>query len=174
MIGGFFFLTAQIEQPETGFATPLILVNRLDDNDLEEDPRIPVWRGSLRASADSYFLGMGIGQFKGRFSEYFQGENNISVYEVVSFGYHLTPHSDYFAILTTYGIIGLVLYLLFLFYSSQKKWLHIKFSATTKERTIHQIAFTFLIALMLFGVTADNFNSALYWFLLSMATKTPN
>ncbi|MEL6635571.1 MAG: O-antigen ligase family protein [Bacteroidota bacterium] len=155
-------------------ATPLILVNRLNDLEVSDDPRIAIWKGTLRASEETYYLGLGIGQFKARFPEFYQGETNQTVYEVVDFGYHLSPHSDYFGILITYGIIGLLLYLFFLFVTTRRKLRDIYQATVDSVRRYHQFSFTLLLPVILFGFVADSFNSALYWALLSISTKTPN
>ncbi len=154
--------------------TPLVLVNRVNEIDVTEDPRIAIWLGTIRASESTFYMGLGIGQFKARFTDFYQGETNSTIYEVVDFGYHLTPHSDYFGILVTYGIIGLVLYLAFLFFTTQKKRKQIRFAASKSLRDYHQFTFTLLVTIILFGVVADSFNSPLYWILLAISTKTPN
>lgn len=149
-----------------------VLQNRLTNRDAYNDPRIPIWEGVFRASEQTYFIGLGIGQFKARFSEFYQDEHHDLIYRIVNYGYHLSAHSDYLEILITYGIIGLILFLLFLFFSLKKIMLQIQEANTYQLQLIHQIKLLFLVGIILFGLSSTNFVSGLYWILLSLGTKS--
>lgn len=161
----------QISSPNVSFNGPLVLVNRINSTDLEDEPRFPLWKGVMKASQESYFMGLGIGQFKARFPEYYRNEANYVIYRMVIFGYHLSPHSDYFAILVSYGIIGLLLYLTFLYLSFRKNLSNIQATISTERKRFFQFQLLILVSLLLFGLVAENFNSAIFWFLLSYSTK---
>lgn len=149
---------------------PLILINRLQKVS-SEDNRIPIWKGVLRASEDTAFMGMGVGQFKGNFQKYFVGENNDLIRRMLERNYFLSPHSDYLAVLVIYGIIGLVCYLAFLGISLLNLLHQIRNSFIDYIRIHYQYALVILVVLLLFGITQENFISPLFWLLLSFSTK---
>lgn len=149
---------------------PLILLKRLK-KDSGEDPRLPAWKGAIRASEATYFAGLGIGQFKARFHEFFHEENHPRVRQMMARGYFLSPHSDYFAILVVYGAIGLIAYLIFLFLNTKIILSKIYESTDESEKAYYQFGLVALLAIVLFGITAESFNSALYWIVLSTSTR---
>ncbi len=172
LLGLFYVQVVGIEQlPANLIGEGTVLQNRLANRDASEDPRIPIWKGVLRASEQTYFRGLGIGQFKARFSEFYQDEHHDLVYRIVNYGYHLSAHNDYLEILITYGIIGLLLFLLFLFYSLKKILLQIRAANTYALQNFHQIKLLLLVGILLFGLSSTNFVSGLYWILLSLSTK---
>jgi len=153
-------------------ATPLILLERINDRNATEDPRIALWKGVLRASEETSYVGMGLGQFEAQFPSFYQDENHYEIREVVQFGYHLSTHSDYFAILITYGALGLVLFILFFFYSF-KKVIPLALLYKQEERKKHyELQLIILVSVAIFGLAAENFSSALYWLLLTFSTKS--
>jgi O-antigen ligase len=150
---------------------PLILLNRVQNASIEEDPRIPAWRGVIRASIQTNFIGLGIGQFKARFYEFYHGENTPLIRRVLSRGYFLSPHSDYLALLVTYGVIGLVFYLIFLTNSFRRIISQLRRAVDKSQKNYFQFSLITLMSIVLFGIAAENFNSALYWIILSLCTK---
>ncbi|MEL6277148.1 MAG: O-antigen ligase family protein, partial [Bacteroidota bacterium] len=86
----------------------------------EEDVRFVIWRGMLNVFEDAGYVGMGIGQFKHRFSFYFEEVTHKTVLEMVNRGYYLSPHNDYLAIVADYGLPGLIFYLTFLWFAGWK------------------------------------------------------
>jgi O-antigen ligase len=149
---------------------PLILVNRIQKK-TTKDPRIPVWKGIIKASQETNFVGLGIGQFKGRFHEFYYEENNEFIKILLERNYFLSPHSDYFAILIVYGLLGLLFYLAFLIKTGQRIVYKIRNEIDYKRKIYYRQCFLIFLALVLFGVTAENFTSPLYWILLSLSTK---
>ena len=149
---------------------PLILLNRIQKN-TEEDPRFIIWKGIIEASEQTNYTGLGIGQFKSRFHEFFYDENNSLIRRIVLRGYFLSAHSDYFAILIIYGAIGLVAYLIFLFLNIKRLFFKLYHTTNRDEQLYFRYIFTTLLAIILFGVTAESFNSAFFWIVLSMSTK---
>ncbi|MEL6971369.1 MAG: O-antigen ligase family protein [Bacteroidota bacterium] len=165
VLSPFFFLGSD----SSGSRTNTILEERLQDRDITDDPRFPIWEGVIRASQQTYFIGLGLGQFEARFPEFYREENNLLIYEILSFGYHLSPHSDYMAVLITYGIIGLVFFLMFLFYSVRKI---LRQLWTNTDRYIYRLQLLGIVTIIIFGVAAENFVSGLYWMILTLSTKS--
>jgi len=153
-------------------AGPNILLERIQERDASEDPRIYLWKGVIRASEKTNYIGLGIGQFEARFPSLYQDENHYQIREAVQFGYYLSTHSDYFAILITYGILGLTLFFLFLFYSAHKIIYALLFHRQTAKSNFFELQLILLAALAIFGIASENFGSALYWLLLSFSTKS--
>ena len=170
IILGFIFLFKSPNIAEVN--TPLILIERLNNSEVTEDTRFFLWKGAIDAAQDSYFLGMGIGQFRANFFDYFSDENNRIIYNQIRYGAALSEHSDYFALLTGYGIIGLLLYFYFLFLSVVKNINYSRASRTILLRQFYQFNILLLISIAIFGLTSENFHNPLYWFLIAYSTKT--
>ena len=168
VIGTMLIIGGMDKLKDTG---PLFLVNRIDKKKSSEDVRIPIWKGVIKASQESNFTGLGIGQFKHRFHEFYYEENNDLIKRMVKRGYFLSPHSDYLALLVVYGIIGLLSYLIFLILTSKHILERLRKVNSNGEKTHLQYCFLIFISLILFGITAENFNHPLYWILLSTSTK---
>lgn len=154
---------------------PTILFKRLNRsvNTDEEDVRFVIWRGVFRMLEDKGYGGMGIGQFKANFSQYYGQESNKLVLEIVNRNYYLSPHSDYLALLADYGLIGVSLYIIFLSVNLWKLFLRITYpSEDDDDRLLEQFSFAFFVCIIIFGLTAENFQHQLYWFLLMFTTKT--
>lgn len=157
----------------SGFAAEN-LANRVNHSlqSEEVDVRLIVWEGIFRSLEENGFMGMGVGQFKAQFSQYYGDESNKLILEIVNRGYHLSTHNDYLAVLTDYGIPGLILFVLFLLLSLKDKFLDL-FNQQTDLSTkfLNQYSFIIISCLIIFGITAENFPNPLYWFLLMMSTK---
>ena len=149
--------------------TNTILEERLQDRVIGDDPRFPIWEGVIRASQETHFVGLGLGQFEARFPEFYREENNLLIYEILSYGYHLSPHSDYMAVLITYGLLGLILFLLFFFLSIRKVLRHLWKSS---DRSLYRLQLLGVVTLVIFGIAAENFVSGLYWMILTLSTKS--
>lgn len=175
--GSFVIFTTYVLSTNQQFRTGLVssesvLASRLTDRDLADDPRFPIWRGVIRASQQTYFIGLGLGQFEARFPEFYREENNLLIYEVLNYGYHLSPHSDYMAVLITYGIIGLLLFLIYYFLSLLRLFKRLLTSKGNTAYTLYQIQLVGLITVVLFGLAAENFVSGLFWIILTLSTKS--
>lgn len=156
---------------------PLVLVNRviskLDAE--EEDVRFFIWRGIINAMEERGYAGMGIGQFKANFSHFFNEASHSLIVRIVDRGYFLSPHNDYLAILTDYGIVGLACYLIFLGLSFSKQFSLRRMSVSSSQsRFLLTFSFILLSFIIVFGMAAENFQNQLFWFLLMFATKTPS
>ncbi len=162
--------------PRTAFGGPLVLVNRVAGklNAEEEDVRFFIWRGVIRALEERGYAGMGIGQYKANFPDFFKYETHSFIVRIVDRGYFLSTHNDYLAILTDYGLVGLVCYLIFLLLSFRKRFKLLQVSAESGEtRFLFTFSFIVLSFIIVFGMAAENFQNQLFWFLLMFATKTP-
>lgn len=170
---GLFFMPSKLE--EISSSGPGLLLHRVNRslNEGEEDVRFVVWRGAFRVFEETGYSGMGIGQFKAKFSYYFSEETNSLILEMVNRGYFLSLHNDYLAILADYGFPSLLFYLLFLFFSVTKLW-----RQTRQRRQQAMVQFfthlTFILftCLIIYGMAAENFQHQLFWFLLMFCTKT--
>ncbi len=165
-------LPQQLEK--ISFGGPLILIRRVSRSATSdtEDVRFIIWRGIFRLLEEQGYAGIGIGQFKANFPRYFGEESHKLILEIVNRGYYLSPHNDYLAILVDYGLPSLLCYLLFLgvtFSSLSKRMLYI----TRHEEVdfLRKLCFILFICLIIFGLTAENFQHPLFWFLLMFSTK---
>lgn len=149
---------------------PLALVKRLEKNS-SEDSRVSIWKGAYEGAETVNFAGMGIGQFKARFREFYTDSNHDLVRRVVEKGYYLSPHSDYLAFLVIYGIVGLLGYLIFMFSSLKKVFLKYSLELNPELKRHYQYCFLMLVSLILFGITNENVISPLFWLLLSITTR---
>ncbi len=157
------------------FGGPLVLINRVVHKmgSETEDVRFIIWRGVFRVLEDKGYWGMGIGQFKANFAKYYSEESNKLILEIVNRGYYLSPHNDYLAILADYGIPALVLYLSFLAVVVRKTWRKLLYPTEDAELLfLNRFQFMILLSLIVFGMSAENFQSQLFWFLMMFSTKT--
>lgn len=173
IIIGLFFIPENLTESNLG--GPLILLKRLDQS-IEtggEDVRYVIWKGVFRVLEQEGYGGMGIGQFKANFTKYFSDESNKLIMEMVNRGYHLSTHNDFLALLSDYGIIGMIFYLIFLFFCFKKVTLQLYITPrNTDEWFLAQFNFIVFMSLIIFGLTAENFQHQLFWFLLMFSTKT--
>ncbi|MGK0391758.1 MAG: O-antigen ligase [Maribacter sp.] len=175
-LGGLFIILILLPQQLGKLPTrgPTILLERINRSlgEEEEDVRFVIWRGVFRVLEDKSYFGIGVGQFKANFPKYYSKESNKLILEIVNRNYYLSPHSDYLAILVDYGAPSFFLYLAFLSVSLWKLFLRVTYpSEDEDEQLINQFSFIFLICIMIFGLTAENFLHQLYWFLLMFTTK---
>ena len=149
----------------------LALINRLQTKSASEDNRISIWRGVLKAAETTSYTGLGVGQFKARFREFYISENNQEISRMRERGYFISPHSDYLAFLAIYGIVGLGSYLIFLSLSLKKVFFKYQQSVDNDTRQHYQFGFLILIAVVFFGLANENVISALFWILLAISTR---
>jgi O-antigen ligase len=149
---------------------PMFLVNRIQ-KESSSDNRIPIWKGVIKGAETANFLGLGIGQFKARFREFYKEENNDLVKRILSKDYFLVTHSDYLLLIAVYGAFGLVSYLVFLYLSLREIHWKFKRSINIELKQHYQFSFLIFIALALFGLTHENFTSALFWILVCITTR---
>ncbi len=149
-----------------------VLTKRISKKVGEEDVRIPIWKGALNAGADAYFIGLGIGQFKSKFTKIFHDEHHPTILKVVDRGFFLSTHSDYVSLLVVYGIVGLFLYLFYITKIVVYLLKKIKVSKTKKVLRFYQLNFILLVCIIIFGIGSENFLSPIYWILLAMSTSS--
>jgi len=175
ILGGLIVLLlipGQIKNP--AISGPMILIKRLNKTleKEEEDVRFIVWRGIFRVLENEGYEGMGIGQFKANFPKYFSGESNKLILEMTNYGYFLSPHNDYLAILADYGLPSLLFYITFLGATFWKLFRQVNYhQKDEKEEFLILFRFIFFGCIVIFGMTAENFQHQLFWFLLMFTTK---
>lgn len=156
------------------FVGRVVVVDRIThklDSDVE-DVRFALWRGALRSLEQEGYAGMGIGQFKAKFTTIYNEETNLQLMSTVNWGYFLSIHNDYLALLTDYGLPGLIFYLSFLILTFRKLLLQLIYAPPDKEkRVLIQFNFMFFICILIFGLASENFLHHLYWFLLMFTSK---
>lgn len=169
---GVFLFSNQLTTNTIGFRVPLIqrVVNNIKTG--ERDVRFTVWEGVFRVLEDRGYAGMGIGQYKANFPQYYSDVPDKLILEIVNRGYFLSTHNDYLAILTDYGLPSLILYLAFLFFTLIKGIHKLNYaSGEDNDRVLSQFNFTFFVCIIIFGLAAENFQHQLYWFFLMFTTK---
>lgn len=164
----FFFLTQNIEKFNVGAS--FVLTNRVIKKQGVQDVRIPLWKGALKAGNDTFYMGLGIGQFKQKFTKLFQTEYHKTILECVNRGAYLSTHSDYVTLLVVYGMPSLLFYLFFLANITRKLLLKIQLAATKAAARFYQFSLMLLAALVIFGIGSENFLSPIYWALLAFGT----
>ena len=167
-----FILPGQLDQSSSIRSLSMIKrVSKKLDSEVE-DVRFVIWRGVFRTLENEGYFGMGIGQFKAKFSRYYNLEPNKLILEIVNRDYFLSTHNDYLALLTDYGLPGLCFYLLFLFLIFRIALIRIQFrSGNEEEDFLNNFQFLIILSLIGFGMAAENFQHPLYWFLLMLASK---
>ncbi len=169
---GFILLSGRISM-EFGDSAPTLLVERLERSlEGEEDVRMPVWRGVFRVLEDRGYAGLGIGQFKANFSEYYGNEPNVLIMNMVNRGYYMSPHNDMLAILADYGAPGLIFFLIFIILTIQRhiQKLVLK-QESANERLMSRFKITAFLCIIIFGLTAENFMHQMFWFTMMFTTK---
>lgn len=164
----FFFLSQNLDQFNVGAS--FVLTNRVIKKQGVEDVRVPIWRGAINTGAEVYFTGIGIGQFKAKFSRIFQTEYHKTILEVVNRGAYLSAHSDYVTLLVVYGLPALLLYLYFLFEITKKLFWKMQAAMSKEAARFYQFNLMVLTALAIFGIGSENFLSPIYWALLVLCT----
>ncbi len=164
-----FFSDLQISPSKDPFIMLRRVSNTLSSN--QEDVRFTVWRGIFNALEETGYAGMGIGQFKANFSGYFTDTSNKIILEMVNRGYFLSTHNDMLAILTDYGLPGLLFFISFLFFSFRGSLMNLKYQHEDPEVIFHnKLKFILLCSVFIFGLAAENFQHQLFWFLLMFST----
>jgi O-antigen ligase len=169
---GLFLAPQQLSNANIG--GPLILVNRINkklDKD-EVDVRFVIWKGVFRMLESEGYEGMGIGQYKDKFDQYFSTEGHLYILNIVERGYFLSTHNDYLAIVTDYGLPGLLLYLFFLLFSFVKLLRRVTYPSEDDDaKFLIQYKFILICCLIIFGMASENLPNPLFWFLMMVATK---
>ena len=153
---------------------PLHLVSRVanDINTGEADVRFEVWRGLFDMLETEGYLGMGIGQYKAQFAHYYRDYPNGLISRIVSRGYYLSTHNDYLAILTDYGLPGLALYILFIYFTMKRLQARLlDYEGDEEDLLFYRFSTIIFLCLITFGLASENFHHPLFWFLMAFSTK---
>lgn len=168
----FFFSARNMDNFNVGAS--FVLTNRVikKASSDEKDVRFVIWDGAIRKAEETWFTGIGIGQFKAQFARIFQTSYHETVLQVVDRRAFLSAHSDYIALLVIYGIVGLFLYLVYLFNLIMRLIRQIRFAESEEEQRFYQFGMMTVAALATFGLTAENFLNPLYWILLAVCSSS--
>ncbi len=170
MIG--LFLLPELLSDNSGLQVVLFQRIKKRNRTGERDVRFLIWEGVFRTLEDRGYAGMGIGQFKSHFSKYYAETPHVLITEIVNRGYYLSPHSDYFALLTDYGIPGLLCYLGFAIATLIRLFRRVVYPTEDEdELLLRRFSFIFFICILIFGIVTENFQHQLYWFFLMFTTK---
>ena len=135
-----------------------LLLTRTMDKGLELD-RSEIWKGGWNAFADSYYLGVGMGQFLHLSGEYADVDINQRK--------GLTLHSDYVSLLCENGPLAVTLFVIALF-SIRLQLLQsfLKTTVTFQKKT--RFVFAAFLVLLIFSVTNITTQGLLFWSTITM------
>ena len=145
-------------------------ISKEDDN-LKGD-YLKIYNASLHIFFENPFLGTGLKSF---LNECKKLQNN----NTKSFTCSVHPHNIYLEILVNQGILGLILFLLFIVILINNNYSKIIFSQVTIEKKILSIFFfTILISELIpirsYGSIFSTVNGSIFWFLISIiSSKIP-
>jgi len=139
-----------------------------EDNNLKGD-YLKIYNASLHIFFENPFLGTGLKSF---LSECKKLQNN----NTKNFTCSTHPHNIYLEILVNQGILGLLLFLLFIVILIKNNYSKIIFSQITIEKKILSIfLFTILISELIpirsYGSIFQTVNGSMFWFLLSLTSS---
>ena len=142
-------------------------ISKEDDN-LKGD-YLKIYNASLQIFLENPFLGTGLKSF---LSECKKLQNN----NTKNFTCSTHPHNIYLEILVNQGILGLLLFLLFIVILIKNNYSKIIFSQITIEKKILSIFFfTILISELIpirsYGSIFQTVNGSMFWFLLSLTSS---
>ena len=140
-----------------------------EDDSLKGD-YLKIYNASLNIFLENPFLGTGLKSFLYECKK-FQNNNSHK-----SFTCSTHPHNIYLEILVNQGILGLLLFLLFIFILINNNYSRIIFSQVTIEKKILSIFFfTILISELIpirsYGSIFSTVNGSTFWFLLSIISS---
>lgn len=133
------------------------LLNRLEALSGREESRLTLWIQGWQAFEDTYFLGLGIEQFKNPkiYSQYLQTSDNPMLVSQEG----LVLHNDYLAVLFEFGIIPFLLFISFYYHIFYK----LKVQLKHQEGTLWFICF---INVLIFSFFDTTFQSLPFWFVI--------
>ncbi|MBK8955145.1 MAG: O-antigen ligase family protein [Saprospiraceae bacterium] len=137
------------------------LLNRLESLSGREESRITLWKQGWMAFADTYYLGLGIEQFKNPdiYIQYLQTSDNPML--VAQEG--LVLHNDYLAVLFEYGIIPFLLFVSFYFTILR----NLLKQSNIRYRSMWLIIFMNIVLFSFFDTT---FQSMPFWFIVMIVS----
>ncbi|MBK9107518.1 MAG: O-antigen ligase family protein [Saprospiraceae bacterium] len=133
------------------------LLNRLEALSGREESRLTLWIQGWRAFEDTYFLGLGIEQFKNPkiYSQYLQTSDNPMLVSQEG----LVLHNDYLAVLFEFGILPFLLFISFYFNIFYKLLMQLK----QQEGSLWFVCFVNVLVFSFFDTT---FQSLPFWFVI--------
>ena len=136
---------------------------------------LKIYNASLHIFLENPFLGTGLKSFLYECKK-LQNNNNNNNNNNKSFTCSTHPHNIYLEILVNQGILGLLLFLLFIFILINNIYAKINFSQVNIEKKILSIFFfTILISELIpirsYGSIFSTVNGSIFWFLLSIISS---
>ena len=137
---------------------------------LSYDDYIKIYNASLHIFLENPFLGTGLKSFLYECKKLQNSNNNKS------FTCSTHPHNIYLEILVNQGILGLLLFLIFIFILINNNYSKIIFSQVIVEKKILSIFFfTILISELIpirsYGSIFTTVNGSAFWFILSVISS---
>jgi len=160
VILGFLLFLLPRSLEDASIAGPLILVKRINKKMEQEDSdvRFVIWKGVFRMLETEGYWGMGLGQYKEKFEQYFSTSSHLYVVNIVERGYFLSTHNDYLAVLTDYGLPSLALYLIFIFFAFIRLIRNILYpdEDDSDYRLLAKYKFILFCSLVVFGISTKS------------------
>ena len=148
-----------------------MISERLNALDTKEDIRFDLWDIGLKMNHDNYYLGVGIGQAKYLSAQYFTESTNF----YLRFRYNdrqevsgLQLHNMYLQFFTEYSIVGLLLYIIFLYGSAKFWWKRFRESP---ENTIPFVMLSIIAFTAVYDFFGTNLLNPSWWFLLMVISR---
>lgn len=127
--------------------------------------RLDLWRGAWAVTVDHYFIGVGTAQYRAYHREYMAKLDGL--YSPSLAEKDLMVHSDYFEMLTSAGILGLVLFLAMI--TSLYRRLSLKSRSLAHEHaSLPALALPLLILVLTFGVFHTQIYDPQYYFSMAI------
>jgi O-antigen ligase len=124
--------------------------------------RLDIWKNATNVAMDHLFIGIGMGQYRSIHLNYIK-KSGFSAYNTIM-SHDLVTHSDFFDLLTNYGIISLLIYFIFVYHNG-KYLLSIK-----AKKDEHSILVSTFFCIILFGFFRESFTAPEFWLFLGLTT----
>jgi O-antigen ligase len=150
----------------TTIASSASTFNRLEG--VETDIRIPLWQAGTEAVLDNWFLGIGMAQIvynKDNFRKYMMIIDPNLAKMVDSRDKALSLHSTYLEVLVEMGLIGLLIYFMYIYYLFKYQIRMLK----GPRRSEHLLIIMLFGTMLLMGFTGQAMYASLYWFMHTLA-----
>lgn len=160
VITAFLLLTTDIVKQA---GTSVTTFNRLTM--VDEDIRVVLWEAGLHAIPGTRFMGMGIAQMHDpkNLKKYLAMVNPSLAAMLDKRDKGLAMHNLYLDLAVEVGLIGLAMFLLFVWYVVKFQFNLLR---TSKYRDVHQLTFVMLLGLLMLGMTAKGLLSSIFWYIV--------
>jgi len=161
----FFFYSEKFNQIGSDTKIKAIERQQLKQQAGHEEFRLELAQAALMAAADSRFLGVGISQFKeaNNFAKFMKPFSPEMAKARMKMDEGLVTHSTFLQLLAEYGVIGLLIFLYFLYsvyHRSVKIWIW--------SSPIHQIPLVILLVFIIYSIVHVTLFNPIFWFFLGL------